>query len=208
MHDENIPFNTLFSWLDSLYAHAIKGRLGTDSAKELAHHYLSLFSDIHLAADSLVTWESSKAATSGFITGLGGIVTLPVTLPAGLTGLLFIQFRMIAAVAILGGYSPDDIRTRHLIYICLGGSLAKELLHSTCMHYISQLSFKALEAASEKMITTLIINSASGVAAGSVSRLIPLAGGIISGALDWLLVRSAGALACEVFLPDIPLQHN
>lgn len=208
MHDDDIPFNTLFSWLDRLYAQAIKGGLGTDSAEKLAHHYLSTFSDIHQAADSLVSWESSKAATSGFITGLAGIITLPVALPAGLTGLLFIQFRMIAAVAILGGYSPDDLRTRHLAYICLGGSVAKELLHNTSMHFISQLSFKALEAASEKTITTLMMHSAVGVATGSASRLIPLMGGIISGTLDWLLVRSSGALAGEIFLPGITPHHN
>lgn len=201
MHDEDFPFSTLFSWLDSLYGQAIKGGMGTDSAKELAHHYQGLFPDVQQAAENLVLWESGKAATSGFITGLGGVVTLPVTLPAGLTGLLFIQFRMIAAVAILGGYSPDDIRTRHLIYVCLGGSVAKELLHNAGMHLFKQLSSAALRALGEKAVTALMARITTSVAAGSAARLVPLVGGIISGGMDWLLVRTAGALARETFLP-------
>lgn len=202
MHDEETPFNTLFGWLDILYTQAIQGGLGTDSAKELAYHYRSISPDIHQAAESLITWESSKAATSGFITGLGGVVALPVTLPAGLTGLLFIQFRMIAAVAILGGHSTDDIRTRNLIYLCLGGSVAKELLHSAGMHLFKRLSSSVLENMSEKAVTTLMTRITTGVAAGSVARLLPLVGGIMSGGMDWVLVRSSGALACEVFLSE------
>jgi hypothetical protein len=200
MHDDDIPFSTLFSWLDSLYLQAIKGGLGTDSAKELAHHYLSIFPDTQQAAENLILWESSKAATSGFITGLGGVVTLPVTLPVSLTGLLFIQFRMIAAIAILGDHSPDDIRTRHLIYVCLGGSVAKELLQNAGLHLFRQLSSAALETVSEKAIMTLMTRITTGVAAGSAARLLPLVGGIMSGGMDWVLVRSAGALAREVFL--------
>lgn len=202
MHDDDIPFSTLFSWLDGLYFQAIKGGLGTDSAKELAHHYLSIFPDTQQAAESLILWESSKAATSGFITGLGGAVALPVTLTVDLTGLLFIQFRMIAAIAILGGHSPDDIRTRHLIYLCLGGSVAKELLHNAGLHLFRQLSSTALETVTEKAVTTLMMRITTGVAAGSVARLLPLVGGIMNGGMDWVLVRSSGALACEVFLSE------
>jgi|SRR5476649_88838 len=202
MHNEEFPFNTLFGWLDILYTQAIQGGLGTDSAKELAYHYRSISPDIHQAAESLITWESSKAATSGFITGLGGVVALPVTLPAGLTGLLFIQFRMIAAIAILGGHSPNDIRTGHLIYLCLGGSVAKELLHNAGLHLLRQLSSAALETVTEKAVTTLMTRITTGVAAGSVARLLPLVGGIMSGGMDWVLVRSSGALACEVFLSE------
>lgn len=200
MHDEETPFSSLFLWLDSVYNQAIKGGLGADSAAQLAGRYLDAFPVVHQAANSLVIWESSKAATSGFIMGLGGVVSLPVTLPAGLTGLLFIQFRMIAAVAILGGFSPDDIRARHLVYVCLGGYAVKELLHSAGMNFIGQISVRTLRDVSEKTVATFITRIATGFSTGSTVRLVPLVGGIINGGMDWLQVRSAGALACEVFL--------
>lgn len=202
MHNEDILFNTIFSWLDNLYLQAIKGGSGADSAKQLAHHHRCVFSDTNQAAENLVIWESSKAAISGFISGLGGVVALPVTLPAGLAGLLLIQFRMIAAIAILGGHSPDDIRTRHLIYLCLGGGVAKELLHNAGLNLFRQLSSASLETVTEKAVTTLMTRITTDVAAGSVARLLPLVGGIMSGGMDWVLVRSSGALACEVFLSE------
>lgn len=60
MHDDDIPLSTLFSWLDSLYLRAIKGGLGTDSAKELAHHYLTVFPDIQQAAENLSFGSPAK----------------------------------------------------------------------------------------------------------------------------------------------------
>ena len=56
------------------------------SAEELAAEYLrdQGFRDDHARVDSLIRWEQSKTFTTGFITGIGGLVTLPVAVPAAL----------------------------------------------------------------------------------------------------------------------------
>ncbi|MEI7384700.1 EcsC family protein [Pectobacterium versatile] len=199
--DESDFFKNLQHWLDMLYDQAIQGFSGMDSAQKLADNYRQAFPTKKDAIDNLIRWESIKAATSGFITGLGGIAILPVTLPASLTGLLFIQIRMIAAIAIISGYSVYDIRTRNFIYICLGASAVKETLRLGGGHLLSRLSNKGVQKISKLVTTKLAGQLATGRLLGTASRYTPLLGGFIGGGLDWMTVRGTGEFARHVFLP-------
>lgn len=60
--------------LEWAYEKAVNGIPGTDTAYELAESYLSENSNIDAAINSLVNWQISKCATSGFIAGLGGVI--------------------------------------------------------------------------------------------------------------------------------------
>ncbi|PWC14322.1 EcsC family protein [Brenneria roseae subsp. americana] len=199
--DQSTSFKNFSRWLDMLYDHAIQGIPGMDSAQKLADNYRKAFPTKNDAVANLIRWESVKAATSGFITGLGGITVLPVTLPASLTGLLFIQIRMIAAIAIIGGYSVYDIRTRNFIYICLGTSAVKETLRLGGGHLLSRLSNKDVQEISKLVTTKLVGQLATGRLLGTAPRYTPLLGGFVSGGLDWLTVRTTGEFARRVFLP-------
>ena len=66
--------------LDWAYEKSINGLPGTDTAFEIAENYLSKHDSIDKAIDKLIIWQNTKSATSGFLTGLGGLITLPVPL--------------------------------------------------------------------------------------------------------------------------------
>ncbi|GAB6986616.1 EcsC family protein [Nocardioides pyridinolyticus] len=61
------------------------------------------------------------AGAQGLLTGLGGIVTATVTIPANVAGLALIQSRMVAGIAHLRGYDLEDPRARNAILACLLG---------------------------------------------------------------------------------------
>lgn len=61
------------------------------------------------------------AGAQGLLTGLGGIVTATVTIPANVAGLALIQSRMIAGIAHLHGYDLEDPRVRNAILACMLG---------------------------------------------------------------------------------------
>ena len=46
---------------------------GMDTASELAESYLSEEGTLVEQIDSLIRWQNTKSATSGFITGLGAL---------------------------------------------------------------------------------------------------------------------------------------
>ena len=73
--------NIVLKSLDWAYEKAIYGVKGLDSAAELANNYLKGKGTLIEQVNSLIKWQNTKAGTSGFITGLGGLLTMPVTLP-------------------------------------------------------------------------------------------------------------------------------
>jgi len=113
--------------LDFAYDKAVNGVAGLDSAIELAESYKN---DDHIyeQCNSLIRWQNTKAGTSGFVTGLGGLILMPVTLPANVTSVLYVQIRMIAAIAHLAGHDLKDDKVKTMVYVCLVGNSAVEIL--------------------------------------------------------------------------------
>jgi len=70
------------------------------------------------AAIKVVIRECVAAAgTTGFVTGFGGLVALPVTLPPNVAGNFAINVRLVGAIAHIRGYTLDDPHTRTVILL-------------------------------------------------------------------------------------------
>jgi hypothetical protein len=115
--------------LNWAYDRAVEGIPGLfESVEELTASYQRQTGTLDDRARSLVNWQIAKAGTSGFVTGLGGLLTLPVAIPANLSSVLLIQMRMIAAVAHLAGYDIRSDQVRTLAYVCMCGNAGKNVL--------------------------------------------------------------------------------
>src|SRR5690625_6746391 len=79
--------------LDWAYDKALNGLPGNPTVYELADSYLTKHPSIEDAINSLIKWQNTKSATSGFVTGVGGLITLPVAIPANISSVLYIQTR-------------------------------------------------------------------------------------------------------------------
>lgn len=203
--------------LDWAYEKAVNGFAGVDSAEELARSYMRSSESKVEQMNSLIRWQNTKAAGSGFVTGLGGIITLPVTIPANLASVLFVQIRMIAAIAYIGGYDIRNDRVRSLIYLCLIGNSAKDVLKDIGVAVGNRLAANAVKNISGKTITK--INQAVGMKlftkAGTtglinLGKAVPLVGGIIGGTFDAVTTNMVGNVARDAFSvePDFELQRN
>lgn len=105
---ENIDGNKMNSILNWVYEKILSGLPGAYSAEELANKYLEKYKDEDKVINKLIKGQLSKTETFGFITGLGGIATLPVALPANITSVVYVQMRMIAVIAHIRGYSLEN----------------------------------------------------------------------------------------------------
>ena len=67
------------------------------------------------------------------MTNIGGLATLPVAIPANITGVATVQVRMVAAIAHLRGYDLNDNRVRTALVMCLmgGEQVAKHIAQGT-----------------------------------------------------------------------------
>lgn len=141
--------------LDWAYDKAVYGVAGLDSAIELADSYMNESDSKTVQTNSLIRWQNSKAATSGFLTGLGGIVTMPVAIPANIASVLYLQIRMIAAIAHIGGHDLKDDRVKSLVYACMAGNAAKDILKDIGIVVGAKISTNAIKNISGKTIVAI-----------------------------------------------------
>lgn len=194
--------------LEWSYDKAITGVGVLGTAQELGDEYLKSNNNNKIdAINSLIRWQNTKAATGGFVTNLGGLVTLPVSIPANMATSLYIQLRMIAAIAHISGYNVYDDKVKTLCFICLTGKSAADVVKSTGV----QIGTKFTASAIQKYITGEMIKSINKAVgfrlmtkAGStgiinLTKMVPLVGGVIGGAFDGISTNIVGNTAREAF---------
>ena len=195
--------------MDWAYDKAINGVSGVDSAEEMASDYLQGEGTLRDKANSLIRWQNAKAGATGFITGLGGLLTLPVALPANITTVLFVQIRMIAAIAKMGGYDLKNDRVKSLVYSCLVASSALDVAKQTgiaigervAMNAIKNMSGEIVKQINQKVGFRLFTKfGEKGIV--NFGKAIPVVGGIIGGLFDTVSTNTIGNVARDTFLPE------
>lgn len=203
---ELISQEKMMSVLDWAYDASINGLPKMGSAEELANDYLNKSSSLESAIDSLVTWQIGKCTTSGFLTGLGGIMTLPVAIPANISSVIYVQMRMIAAIAYMSGYDIRDDKVKSLVYMCLCGNAAKDIAKQAGIrigtkiteNMIKQIPGKVLVSINQKVGFRLVTKfGEKGVI--NLGKMIPLVGGIIGGGVDATSTLTIGKVAKSTF---------
>lgn len=183
--------------------------------------------------DELVAWQSAANFGSGFVAGLGGLVTLPLTIPAQLAATTFTSLRLAFAIAILAGKSPlhPSIAAR-AITSALGGVVEEsdgEMVNACGVEAADRSaavagvgsgvqeatqyaalrgSGTALQGAAWKLTriaaTRLAQRGAQRGASMAVTRAVPIIGGVIGGTVDSVMTTNAGHRAMRAFFPLRP----
>jgi uncharacterized protein (DUF697 family) len=191
------------------YEKAINGVAGLDSALELADDYKEKEGTLIDHANSLIRWQIAKSGTSGFLTGLGGLMTLPIAVPANLASVLFVQIRMIAAIAHMGGYDLKSDQVKTLVYMCLTGNSAKEMLKDVGIVVGKKVLQASINKITGKTITKInqavgfrLLTKAGTTGVVNLSKLVPILGGVIGGAFDSVTTNVVGNAARDIFLGE------
>ncbi len=189
--NKNIDKSVVSKILDWAYSKAVTGFMGVDSAYELANNYLSQKGTLNQQVDSLIRWQVAKASASGFTMGVGGLMTLPLTIPANVASVIYLQVRMISAIAHMGGHDIRNDRVKSMVYICMVGNGAKELLKDVSVKVGQDLMAKAVARLSVRLGTK---------GATSLTKAVPLLGGVIGGSMDAASTRIVGKVAKKLFI--------
>ena len=209
----------LLKLLDLLYDYAVEGipHLGQKSATEIGDVY-KLADDYTNqpgqerpspddAARRLVRWQVLKAGATGFVTGLGGLITMPVGVPANVVAVLFLQVRMITAIAHIAGYDTKSDQVRTLCYACLCGKAATDLLKPAGIEIGKRLAMQTVQAIpgkvlieTNKRIGFRLLTKFGEKGIVNIHKFIPVAGGIVGGGFDASTTYAIGNVARNVFV--------
>ncbi|AIG03216.1 MULTISPECIES: EcsC family protein [Pseudomonas] len=203
-----LTHNKIMQALDWAYDKAINGVPGLDSAAEMASSYTSDSGTLIDNANSLIRWQNTKAGTSGFLTGLGGIIAMPVTIPANIASVMYVQIRMIAAIAKMGGYDLKDDKVKTLVYACLAGDAAKDILKDVGIVVGTKIATNAIKSISGKTITAInksvgfkLLTKFGEKGVVNLGKAVPILGGIIGGTVDAVATNVIGNIARDTFIP-------
>ncbi len=193
--------------LDWAYEKAIDGIPGLDSAPELAENYMKGDGSLHDKVNSLIKWQNTKAGTSGFLTGLGGLITMPLMIPANIASVMYVQIRMIAAIAHMGGNDLNDDRVKTLVYTCLTGNAAIDIIKQAGIQIGKKLTTQAIKNVSRELITKInqkvgfrLLTKFGEKGVINLGKAVPLAGGVIGGTTDFFTTNTIGEIARDTFI--------
>lgn len=187
---------------------AVGGVGPLSSAEELALEYLNdlSYESNDKRVESLIKWETSKNFSTGFITGLGGFATLPVTIPASLGASWILQARMAAAIARIYGHDLSEDRVKTLILCVIIGQDIKEVCKQAGIKIGTKLTYVAIRKLPGEVLKR--INQAVGfrllTKAGekgiiNLIKLVPVVGGVVGGTFDAVTCRITAKAAREAF---------
>jgi hypothetical protein len=198
--------------VERLLRTGIDGAGPLDSAQEIANAARTKSSDVDAAVDAIVGQHVRLAATSGFLTGLGGFVTLPVALPANVAGFYVLATRMVAAIAAVRGHDINRDEVRTAILLALTGDDATEVLRKAgggmitgrvTSYALSSLPPAALMAVNKGVAFRIFVQlGRKGLT--RFGRAVPLMGGVVGGGVDAYVMRRLAKHAKRELKPVTP----
>ena len=178
--------------LDCCYEKCLNGIPNiSPSVEEMANDYLKKYKTKEEACKAMIRNQIAKCATSGFITGFGGFITMPVTLPANITSVIYVQMRMIACTSYMAGFDLNSDQTQTLVYACLAGVAVNNVMKQASIKFgvkfanglIKKIPGKVLTKINQKVGFRFITKfGTKGVV--NLGKLIPGVGAVIGGGLD------------------------
>ena len=197
----------MMNLLDVCYDKALQGVLPVEkSIEELAEDYLAKTSSREKAIDKLIGYQTVLCGTNGFITGLGGLLVLPVAISANVAGVIYVQLRMIAAIAHINGYDIYSDQVRTIAYACLTGSSAANILKNVGIKISEKMAVNALKKVPGAILIKInqqvgfrLVTKFGQKGLVNFGKMMPLVGGVVGGVFDTGMTLTIGNVAKKVF---------
>ena len=194
--------------IESLLDTGIDGKGPFDSAQRVADVKRAEKPTAEDAVDAVVSSHLKLAAAGGFVTGVGGFITLPVALPANVLEFYVVATRMVASIASLRGYDIKQPEIRSAVLLTLVGADADDLLKKAGVVATGRLSNLAAQRLPGPAL--MVVNKAVGFRLLSTAgkktltrfgKGVPVIGGVLGAGLDGYLLKRIADHARHEFPP-------
>lgn len=194
--------------LDTIYEKSLQGiPKVSQPINVLSDDYLMKHKTVDAVAKSFINYQVAKCATSGFVTGLGGLITLPAALPANIGSVLYVQIRMITCLAYMGGYNPESDQVQTLIYACLAGISVDQILKNFGIQFGTKLTTAMIKKIPGGVLTKInqgvgfrLVTKFGSKGLVNLGKAIPVVGGVISGGFDFAETSVIAKRAYKMFI--------
>lgn len=166
--------------------------------------------DIEKAIQRVVRETVASSGASGFVTGLGGFATMPISVPANLAGAAMLNARMVGAIAHLRGYDLRDPVVQQLLLLVVAGESANAAMRNVGIRIGQKLATRGVERVSVETIRrinarvgiTLLAKYGTKRSAITLVKLVPFVGGVVGGTVDATFTKAVATAAKRAFPAD------
>ena len=186
----------------------VDGRGWFDSAQEVADDALRANGgDTEAAVASVVRSHLVKGGIEGFVTSLGGFITLPVALPVNVLSFYLLATRMTAAVAAIRGHDLKQEQVRAAVLLTLVGADADDLLRKAGMAApsggLTNLAAQRLPGPAAMVVKKGVgFRLLASVAKNTLTRFgraVPVIGGLVGAGVDTYMLHRVAENARREF---------
>ena len=198
----------IMKMLEACYEKCLNGIPNiSPSVENMANDYLSKYANKEIACKEMIKNQIIKCTTSGFISGFGGFIVLPVSIPANVGSVLYVQMRMIACTAYIAGFDLNSDQTQTFVYACLAGVAVNELLKQAGIKIgikfaeglIKKIPGKVLVKINQKVGFRFLTKfGTKGIV--NFGKLVPGVGAIVGGGLDFVETKLIANRAYKWFM--------
>ena len=203
-----ITQDEIMKLLDNLYTQVKNGIPAVSKpVEQMVKEYIVKYPDPKIASQKFINNQIKKCTTSGFLTGLGGFIALPVAIPANVGSTLYVQMRMIAGVALMAGNDLNDDEVQTFVYVCLAGISVDQILKKAGIqvgervanNLIKKIPGEVLVKINQKIGMRFITKfGEKGVI--NMGKMVPLVGGILGGGFDFVETKAIASRARKLFI--------
>lgn len=216
-NDPNADRGAINRLIENILDVGVDGRGPYAGAKKVGESALKdAKGDREDAVDKIIGQHVRSGAAGGFVTSVGGFVTMPVAIPVNVFEFYVQATRMVSAIAHVRGYDVTDDRIRSAVLLTLVGSKAEDVLAKAGVP-LGPIGGGAVMGVALKNLpksALMVINKAVGFrlarsvgekALARFGKAIPVAGGVIGGGLDGWMMKRIGDHAKQEFPAKVTL---
>lgn len=205
---KRISQDNMVKILDSLYQRVLDGiPQVSPSVEEMAQDYIKKNLAKDRAIRAMVKNQIIKCTTSGVITGFGGVLVLPVAIPANISSVLYVQMRMIACIAYIAGYDLKSDQTQTFVYACLAGVTMNGFIKAFGIKFGGKLAEGMIKKIPGRVLTKInqlvgfrLVTKFGAKGLINLGKMVPVFGAVVSGGMDYAETKGIAKRAYDWFM--------
>jgi len=208
--DNGVLGNQAVRLVENVLDLGIDGRGWFDPAQKVADDALrAADGDREAAVASVIRGHLVRGGVEGFVTSLGGFITLPVALPVNVLSFYLLATRMTAAIAAIRGHDLTREQVRAAVLLTLVGADADDLLRKASVAApaggLTNLAAQRLPGPAAMVVKKGVgFRLLASVAKNTLTRFgraVPVIGGVVGAGVDTYMLHRVGENARMEFPP-------
>ena len=204
---KSLDNENVMTLLDSLYDQVRNGVPKVSKpVEQMALDYISKHPNKEIAIKKMLRNQVTKCTVTGVMTGLGGVITLPVAVSADIASVLYVQLRMIAATAYMCNYELDSDQAKTFVYACLAGVSIDKVLADAGIKVGEKLAVQMIKKIPRDVLTKInqkvgfrLVTKFGEKGVINLGKAVPGVGAAIGGGFNLVETKVIAHRAFKVF---------